>query len=72
VQFVEDEGDVVFYKNAHGKAACKAVYNEPVSDSGVDVLDSWNASWWIVGLGRGGVEIELMRGHSSSRGLATE
>jgi len=40
VQFVEDEGDVVFYKNAHGKAACKAVYNEPVSDSGIDVLDS--------------------------------
>lgn len=39
-KFVEDEGDVVFYKNAYGKAACKAVYNEPVSDSGIDVVDS--------------------------------
>lgn len=36
-KFVEDEGDVVFYKNAYGNAACKAVYNEPVSDSGLDM-----------------------------------
>ena len=39
-KFVEDEGDVVFYKNAYGKASCKAVFNEPISDSGIDVLDS--------------------------------
>jgi len=39
-KFVEDDGEVVFYKNAYGQAKCKAVYNEPVSDSGVDVLDS--------------------------------
>ncbi|KIM22795.1 hypothetical protein M408DRAFT_28437 [Serendipita vermifera MAFF 305830] len=38
-KFVEDEGDVVFYTNAYGKAACKAMYNEPVSDSGINVVD---------------------------------
>jgi omega-6 fatty acid desaturase (delta-12 desaturase) len=36
-KFVEDEGDVVFYKNAYGKASCKPIYNEPISDSGVDM-----------------------------------
>ncbi|KAG8799314.1 hypothetical protein FRC17_007164, partial [Serendipita sp. 399] len=30
-KFVEDEGDVVFYKDAHGKASCKAVWNEPTT-----------------------------------------
>jgi len=38
-RFVENEGDVVFYKNSYGKATCKAVYPEKGhSDSGVDVL----------------------------------
>ena len=33
--FVEDEGNVVFYQDAHGRAACMAVYPEGVvSDSG--------------------------------------
>src|SRR5258706_9124109 len=37
-QFVEDEGDVVFYKDAYGRAACKVIYPEGlVSDSGVDL-----------------------------------
>jgi len=37
-RFIEDEGEVRFYKNAQGKAACVAVWaNEGVSDSGVDV-----------------------------------
>ncbi|KIM22798.1 hypothetical protein M408DRAFT_279729 [Serendipita vermifera MAFF 305830] len=39
-KFIEDEGDLVFYNNTYGKAACKAVYNEPISDSGIDVVDS--------------------------------
>jgi omega-6 fatty acid desaturase (delta-12 desaturase) len=35
---VEDEGDVVFYKDAYGRAACKVVYPEGVvSDSGIDL-----------------------------------
>lgn len=40
-QFVEDEGDVVFYKNAKGKAARRYVPKDngssSVSDSGVEV-----------------------------------
>ncbi|CAE7113278.1 unnamed protein product [Rhizoctonia solani] len=37
-RFIEDEGDVVFYKNARGFAARQAVFaNEGMSDSGVDV-----------------------------------
>ncbi|KAG8721421.1 hypothetical protein FRC09_007926 [Ceratobasidium sp. 395] len=37
-KFVEDEGEVVFYKNARGFAARQAVFaNEGVSDSGVDI-----------------------------------
>ncbi|CAE6439673.1 unnamed protein product [Rhizoctonia solani] len=39
-KFVEDEGEVVFYKNARGFAARQAVFaNEGVSDSGIDVKD---------------------------------
>lgn len=39
-RFVEDEGDVVFYKNAKGKAIRRVVMSDkkdPLSDSGVDV-----------------------------------
>ena len=38
-KFVEDEGDVVFYKNAQGLAEAKAVYGEATSDSGVELAD---------------------------------
>ncbi|CEL56888.1 omega-6 fatty acid desaturase (delta-12 desaturase) [Rhizoctonia solani AG-1 IB] len=39
-RFIEDEGDVVFYKNARGFAARQAVFaNEGMSDSGVDVKE---------------------------------
>ncbi|KAF8752660.1 Delta-12 fatty acid desaturase [Rhizoctonia solani] len=39
-RFIEDEGDVVFYKNARGLAARQAVFaNEGMSDSGVDVKE---------------------------------
>jgi len=41
-RFVEDEGDVVFYKNAKGKAARAVVMQDKkgnVSDSGIDVTD---------------------------------
>ena len=39
-QFIEDEGDVVFYKNARGLAARQAVFaNEGLSDSGIDVRE---------------------------------
>jgi omega-6 fatty acid desaturase (delta-12 desaturase) len=37
-QFVEDEGEVVFYKDALGRAARRVVYESPASDSGVEVL----------------------------------
>ncbi len=43
-KFVEDEGDVVFYKNAYGQAAARPVYPErgaSASDSGVE-LDKKN------------------------------
>lgn len=39
-KFIEDEGEVVFYKNARGFAARQAVFaNEGVSDSGIDIKD---------------------------------
>ncbi|KAF7365289.1 Delta12-fatty acid desaturase [Mycena venus] len=37
-KFVEDEGDVVFYKNAYGLAKMRPVFNDATaSDSGVEV-----------------------------------
>ncbi|KAL4080868.1 fatty acid desaturase-domain-containing protein [Scleroderma citrinum] len=37
-KFVEDEGNVIFYKNAHGLAATRAKFNDGnASDSGVEV-----------------------------------
>lgn len=36
-RFVEDEGEVLFYKNAIGKAARSVVMPTVASDSGVDV-----------------------------------
>lgn len=38
-QFVEDEGSVVFYKNAYGVAAARPVFpdTENDSDSGVEL-----------------------------------
>ncbi|THG95380.1 hypothetical protein EW026_g6264 [Hermanssonia centrifuga] len=37
-KFVEDEGDIVFYKNAHGLAATRPVFSDNgASDSGVEV-----------------------------------
>jgi omega-6 fatty acid desaturase (delta-12 desaturase) len=42
-QFVEDEGDVVFYKNAHGLAAARPlVIDANASDSGIDVREKSN------------------------------
>ncbi|KAJ7133507.1 delta-12 fatty acid desaturase protein [Mycena epipterygia] len=39
-KFVEDEGDVVFYKNAYGLAKMRAVFNDAdASDSGVEIVD---------------------------------
>lgn len=39
VQFVEDEGNIVFYKNAYGLAASRPANAEPASDSGVEISD---------------------------------
>ncbi|KAH7909908.1 fatty acid desaturase-domain-containing protein [Hygrophoropsis aurantiaca] len=37
-KFVEDEGNILFYKNAHGLAATRPAYNDDnASDSGVEV-----------------------------------
>lgn len=37
-QFVEDEGSVVFYKNAYGLAAVRPVFpDSSASDSGIEV-----------------------------------
>ena len=37
-QFVEDEGEIVFYKNAHGLAATRPVFTDKSpNDSGVEV-----------------------------------
>ncbi|KAJ7490570.1 fatty acid desaturase-domain-containing protein [Mycena latifolia] len=39
-KFVEDEGDVVFYKNAHGLAKMRPVFSDNgASDSGVEIAD---------------------------------
>ncbi|KAK7681609.1 hypothetical protein QCA50_015342 [Cerrena zonata] len=39
-KFVEDEGDVVFYKNAFGLAQTKGIINDnSASDSGVEMID---------------------------------
>jgi hypothetical protein len=37
LQFVEDEGNVVFYKDYRGVARMRVVYQDGVSDSGIDV-----------------------------------
>ena len=38
LQFVEDEGDVVFFKNAHGLAKMRPVFvDSAVSDSGIEL-----------------------------------
>lgn len=37
-RFVEDEGDVVFYKNSYGHAAMRPAFTDATaSDSGVEV-----------------------------------
>lgn len=37
-RFVEDEGDIVFYKNGHGLAAARPVFaDHSASDSGVEI-----------------------------------
>ncbi|RDB17938.1 Delta(12) fatty acid desaturase [Hypsizygus marmoreus] len=38
-KFVEDEGDVVFFKNANGLAQMKPVFAETASDSGIEIVD---------------------------------
>ncbi|KAI0755080.1 fatty acid desaturase-domain-containing protein [Daedaleopsis nitida] len=39
-KFVEDEGDILFYKNAHGFAAARPVHpDNSASDSGIEILD---------------------------------
>lgn len=39
-KFVEDEGDVVFFKNAHGLAKMRPVFNtDSPSDSGIEIND---------------------------------
>jgi len=39
-RFVEDEGDVVFYKNAYGVAAARPVFPDgSASDSGIELVD---------------------------------
>jgi len=38
-KFVEDEGDVVFFKNAHGLAKLKPVFADAANDSGVEIVD---------------------------------
>jgi len=42
-QFVEDEGDILFYKNAHGLAAARPLATDVnASDSGIDVQEKGN------------------------------
>ncbi|KAF7302105.1 FA-desaturase domain-containing protein [Mycena indigotica] len=42
-RFVEDEGDVVFYKNARGLAKARPVFNDlGASDSGIEIFDGKN------------------------------
>ncbi|KAI0631956.1 delta12-fatty acid desaturase [Trametes polyzona] len=39
-KFVEDEGDIVFYKNAYGLAATKPAFaDNTASDSGIEIVD---------------------------------
>jgi len=39
-KFVEDEGDIVFYKNAQGLAAARPLVTDSnASDSGIDVRE---------------------------------
>ncbi|EIW59149.1 oleoyl phosphatidylcholine desaturase [Trametes versicolor FP-101664 SS1] len=39
-KFVEDEGDILFYKNAHGLAASRPVFADAAgSDSGIEIVD---------------------------------
>ncbi|KAI8994186.1 fatty acid desaturase-domain-containing protein [Trametes punicea] len=39
-KFVEDEGDIVFYKNAYGLASTKPVFvDNTASDSGIEIVD---------------------------------
>ncbi|KAK0244411.1 delta12-fatty acid desaturase [Armillaria nabsnona] len=39
-KFVEDEGDVIFYKNAYGLAQMRPVFNDlTASDSGIEIVD---------------------------------
>ncbi|KAF5382612.1 hypothetical protein D9615_002968 [Tricholomella constricta] len=38
-KFVEDEGDVVFFKNAYGLAQMKPVFADAASDSGIEIVD---------------------------------
>ena len=39
-KFVEDEGDIVFYKNANGLAATRGIMNDNnASDSGIEMVD---------------------------------
>ncbi|KAJ7214031.1 delta-12 fatty acid desaturase protein [Mycena pura] len=38
-KFVEDDGDVVFYKNARGLAKMRPVVNDAASDSGIEIVD---------------------------------
>jgi len=38
LQFVEDEGDVVFFKNAQGLAQMRPVFSDPTAnDSGIEM-----------------------------------
>jgi hypothetical protein len=36
-QFVEDDGDVLFYKDAYGRTPRKVLPEDPPSDSGVEL-----------------------------------
>ena len=36
-KFVEDEGDIIFFKNAYGLAKMRPAMPESVSDSGIEV-----------------------------------
>lgn len=43
-QFVEDEGDIVFYKNARGLAKMRPVFNDAgASDSGIEITEKRTA-----------------------------
>ena len=38
-QYVDDEGDVLFYKDAYGRGSRKVVMPDQPSDSGIDVSE---------------------------------